>query len=111
MKTIQISQITDADRPFVFARGQADGMVTLYYAGDTLPTGPAPAEVAAQIALREQRAAERSDARAYAKLQTLAGMSPTQIATWVNTNVTTLADAKDAIKTLAIAVGILARDL
>lgn len=37
MKTLLPSQISDADRPFVAARGNADGTVTLYYPGDVIP--------------------------------------------------------------------------
>jgi len=38
-------------------------------------------------------------------------MTPAQVMTWVDNNINTLADAKDAIKTLAVAVGILARTI
>jgi phosphoenolpyruvate-protein kinase (PTS system EI component) len=51
------------------------------------------------------------DAKQYAKLQALSTMTPAQVQTWVQNNVNTLADAKDALKTLAVAVGILARRL
>lgn len=50
-------------------------------------------------------------ARSYAKLRTLAGMTPAQVQTWVAANVTTLAQAQDAIATLAVAVSVLARKL
>ena len=50
-------------------------------------------------------------ARQYAKLQALKGMTPAQVSSWVDANVTNLASAQDAIKTLAIAVSILARRL
>lgn len=50
-------------------------------------------------------------ARSYAKLRALAGMTPAQVQAWVAANVTTLADAKDAITTLAVAVSVLARQL
>jgi len=55
--------------------------------------------------------ADRAAARAYAKLTALRTMTPAQVQAWVAANVTTLADAKDAITTLAIAVGLLAREL
>lgn len=48
-------------------------------------------------------------ARAYAKLTALRTMTPAQVITWVDANVTNLESAKDAIKTLAIAVSILSR--
>ena len=48
-------------------------------------------------------------AREYAKLKALVGMTPAQISTWVDANVTTLATIQDALKTLAIAVSVLGR--
>lgn len=53
--------------------------------------------------------ADTAEAKAYAKLQALKAMTPTQVSSWVDANVTTLAEARDAIKTLAIAVAILSR--
>lgn len=40
MKTLLASEVTDADRPFLASRGHADGTVTLYYEGDTIPPIP-----------------------------------------------------------------------
>lgn len=37
MKTLHPKDITAADRPFMAARGNADGTVTLYYPGDAVP--------------------------------------------------------------------------
>lgn len=51
------------------------------------------------------------DAKAYPKLSALSAMTPAEVQTWVQGNVNTLAEAKDAIKTLAVAVSILARRL
>ena len=51
------------------------------------------------------------DAANYAKLRALVQMTPTQVSNWVANNVTNLAQAQDAIATLAIAVAILARKL
>jgi hypothetical protein len=48
-------------------------------------------------------------ARQYAKLVALRGMTPAQVDAWVDANVTNLATAQDAIKTLAIAVSVLSR--
>ena len=45
------------------------------------------------------------------KLKTLSEMTPAQVKTWIANNVNTLADAKDLLSTLAIAVSILARRL
>ena len=50
-------------------------------------------------------------AREYAPLAALAQMTPAQIQTYINNNVTDLASHKTAIKTLAVAVGILARNI
>lgn len=56
-----------------------------------------------------QDALDELAARQYIKLQALKAMTPAQVKTWVTNNVNTLADAKDAITTLAIAVAVLAR--
>lgn len=50
-------------------------------------------------------------AKQYAKLVALKNMTPAQVQAWVDANINNLADAKDALKTLAIAVSILARRL
>ncbi len=50
-------------------------------------------------------------AKAYAKLAALMTMTPAQVQAWVAANVTNLAQAQDAIATLAIAVSVLARRL
>ena len=63
------------------------------------PPAPTPDEV------------DRAAARAYAKLTALKTMTPAQVQAWVAANVTNLAQAQDAIATLAIAGGILARQL
>ena len=54
---------------------------------------------------------DRAAAKSYAKLTALKSMTPAQIQAWVSANVTNLSQAQDAIATLAIAVGILARNL
>jgi hypothetical protein len=50
-------------------------------------------------------------AREYAKLAALRGMTPAQVVAWVSANVTNLAQAQDAIATLAVAVSVLSRRL
>ena len=50
-------------------------------------------------------------AKSYGKLTALAAMTPAQVQAWVTANVTNLAQAQDAIATLAVAVSILARRL
>jgi len=49
------------------------------------------------------------EARTYTKLQALKAMTPSQVKSWVEANVKTLAQAQDAITTLAIGMSILAR--
>lgn len=71
----------------------------------------------ADIALANQTAAakitqdeaDKQTARGYAKLAALKAMTPAQVSAWADANITTLAQARDAIKTLAIAVAILSR--
>lgn len=58
-----------------------------------------------------QEALDIAAAKSYAKLAALKNMTPAQVQAWVAANVTNLAQAQDAICTLAIAVGILARRL
>lgn len=65
----------------------------------------------ADIPVKSQEQLDKEAAKGYAKLNALAAMTPAQIQTWVDANVTNLAQAQDAIKTLAIAVSILARQL
>lgn len=69
---------------------------------------PAPADPAPPPSQEDQDIAA---AKVYAKLVALKNMTPTQVIAWVDANVTNLAQAQDAIKTLAIAVSILARRL
>lgn len=67
-----------------------------------------------QITAVEQAVKDLADiaaAKSYAKLTALKRMTPAQVQAWVAANVTNLAQAQDAIATLAIAVGILARRL
>lgn len=54
---------------------------------------------------------DREALKAYAKLAALKNMSPSQVSTWVDANVTNLAQAQDAIKTLAIGVGYIIRSV
>jgi hypothetical protein len=75
--------------------------------GTTFTTPPPSAEELAAIKEAEDIAA----AKAYTKLKALQQMSPAQVQTWVAANVTNLAQAQDAIATLAIAVSILSRRL
>jgi hypothetical protein len=74
-----------------------------------------PAEYAALLEAAKppptQDELDAAEARQYAKLAALRAMTPAQVDAWVDANVTDLASARDALKTLAIAVAILARRL
>ena len=74
------------------------------------PPPPTPEQVAAATQAAKDRQ-DATDAKTNAKLQALANMTPVQVGTWVNNNVTTLAQAIDTIKTLAIVSSVLARRL
>lgn len=65
----------------------------------------ATAAAAAQARMAGDAAAAKGDA----KLLAIADMSPSQARAWVNDNVKSLADAKDVLATLAVAVSILSR--
>ena len=106
MKTVPT--IHNVPRDAIYAAKQGDGTFLCYFEADraSLPAsvfppdpGPSKDDIDAEAA------------RAYAKLKALIAMSPAQVQTWVAANVTNLAQAQDAIATLAIAVGILARRL
>jgi hypothetical protein len=87
-----------------------DGVCRLSMLASLVPEGAAiePADPPPPPTQDELDAAA---ARQYAKLVALRDMTPEQVAAWIDANVTDFAKAKDAIKTLAIAVGILARRL
>lgn len=77
--------------------------------GETEPADPpTQAEIDAS-AKAAKDSADAAAANSYAKLTALKTMTPAQVQAWVATNVTNLAQAQDAIATLAIGVGILAR--
>lgn len=72
MKTLNPQDITAADRPFMAARGNADGTVTLYYQGDTIPPSPSlptlncpPSVTNRQFRLALTRVGLRAAAEAY----------------------------------------------
>ena len=79
------------------------GKTLLIYTGEDVPPGPDPQEV--------KDAADAYAAKTYKKLENLCKMTPDEVAAWVSANVTTLAQARDAITTLAIAVSVLGRRL
>jgi hypothetical protein len=59
MKTLNHTEITDADRPFECSVGHADGTVTLYYEGDELPsiTVASPPACPESVTMRQARLA------------------------------------------------------
>jgi hypothetical protein len=72
------------------------------------------AETTAEIAkavVEVQNKADALTARTHTKLVALKNMTPNQVETWCGANITNLAQAKDALTTLAVAVSILARRL
>ena len=79
------------------------GKTLLIYTGEDVPPGPDPQE--------GKDAADAYAARSYKKLENLCKMAPDEVTAWVTANVTTLAQAQDAITTLAIAVSVLGRRL
>lgn len=104
--TIQRYPATLAGQTDAFAVADPKN-VTFENSGFTVRSGPdyiaPPASTPDEV--------DRAAARAYAKLTALRNMTPAQVQAWVAANVTNLAQAQDAIATLAIAVGILARQL
>jgi hypothetical protein len=92
-----------------------DNGVLISWEVPTHPEWPTQAEIDAWTieinTMIDAEQADRVSASQYAKLIALKSMTPAQVQTWVQNNVNTLADAKEAIKTLAVAVGILARNL
>jgi hypothetical protein len=84
-----------------------------YQPGDVIPQepGPTPQEIADAETAQAKLQADAEAARQYTKLRNLTAMSPAEVTAWVSANVTNLAQAQDAIATLAIAVSVLARRL
>lgn len=80
-------------------------------------TKPTDAQLAAAntqpepVTADEKYSIDTIAAKNYNKLTALKAMSPGEIQTWMTANVTNLAQARDALTTLAIAVSILARRL
>lgn len=100
--TIIVNTFKDIPRNAVRADKQINGTWLVYLPGDTLP---------AVINLPDPTLTHIETALNYAKLKALMAMSPAQVQTWVDANVTNISQVQDAIKTLAIAVSILARRL
>ena len=97
----------------VRADKQGDGTWKVYETLADLASVPAAEAInsAAAGAAEAQYYQDALSARQYGKLSALVAMTPSQIQAWVTANVTNLAQAQDAIATLATAVGVLARRL
>ena len=90
------------------AKVAAGGVGDIAWAGLTNKSKPfslATGEDMAQVNID----ADRASIKAYSKFTALVAMNPAQASTWVDNNVTTLAQAQDAIKTLAIICSYLGR--
>jgi hypothetical protein len=80
-----------------------DGMDVFHEPNVPMPADPAPAPSKDEI--------DTADALAYAKLRAMRDMTPAEVGAWVDANVTNFAQAKDAIRTLAIGFCVLIRKL
>jgi hypothetical protein len=102
-----ISHISELPKNAIYAAKQSDGTWLVWEPEDraTLPASVFPGELPEPVDL------DVVAAKQYAKLRALVQMTPAQVQTWVSANVTNLAQAQDAIATLAIAVSVLARRL
>jgi hypothetical protein len=75
---------------------------------------PMPQPSTDEIAAKEKRIKDIADedaAKSDAKLKAVMDMSPAEVRVWIGKNVGTLADAKDILATLAVAVSVLTRRL
>lgn len=87
-----------------------EGLIQLTKAQLDALRAPTAADTTAQT-LADKNAADVAAAKNYAKLTALRNMTPAQVQSWVAANVTNLAQAQDAIATLAVAVSVLSRRL
>lgn len=94
--------------------GNTDYQAYLAWVAEGNTSDPVDPLTAEELEAEAQRVKYEQDAvasRTHVKLKALREMSPAQVQAWVTTNVTNLAQAQDAIATLAIAVSVLARRL
>ena len=111
MRTVDANELSLSDLVGAIATSKNGNTVIIYYVGDVIPQlpGPTPQEVAAAEARRIKNSEDSEAARQYDKLKNLIQMSPAEVKAWVAANVTNLAQAQDAIATLAVAVSVLGR--
>lgn len=79
--------------------------------GDVAPMAEPTNDEKAAKAKRLKNIADEEAAKADAKVQAFADMSPSDVRQWIGKNVKTLDDAKDVLATLAVAVSVLTRKL
>jgi hypothetical protein len=82
--------------------------------GNSIDPYETPEEQASRLLMAAKIEQDRSEIEAVKsspQLKALVEMTPVQVGAWVDANVTTLGAAKEVIKTLAMAVCILARRL
>ena len=87
---------------------------SIYAAAVKGEVAPRPDPTQDEIAAKEKRIKDISDedaAKSDAKLKAVMDMSPAEVRVWIGKNVGTLADAKDILATLAVAVSVLTRKL
>lgn len=76
------------------------------------PKVETPEETAARLGLEAwavRLAQDQFEAKSYQKLKALASMSPSEIQTWMNSNITDLPSARDALTTMAIGLSVVVR--
>lgn len=86
----------------------------VYAQASAMDLAPMPEPSRDEVAAKEKRlkdiAAEEA-AKSDEKVRAFADMSPDEVRAWIGKNVSTLADAKDVIATLAVAVSVFTRKL
>lgn len=98
-------KFTDDTNRVVFRILDSGGVESVL--ASALPPGTSVLPADAPVLSQDDQ--DAATVRQYAKLVALRNMTPAQVDAWVTANVTDLPSAKDAIKTLAIAVSVLAR--
>jgi len=91
-----------------------DGVSRKSMLASAVPQGAAIIAADPPTAEELKHAQDRADAaaaKADNKLTAFSNMTPAQVRSWIAANVNNLAEAKDAMATLAVAVSILARRL
>lgn len=111
-----VTSLRDVPAGAVLVRPVGANQWRVYMPGDAdipafLTTKPTAAEIEAAAARQAKLDGDALAAAQDAKLMALAEKSPAEIRAWIDASVTSLAQARDVIATLAIAVSVLARRL